>query len=206
MLLKLCLDVLFPMQALRAIAITHQSPHVLQEATLCKQGAEGQMLCYKCGKQRDSRKPETYRREKYICHKVQVCVGFKWSPLTFRSPEFSPSAFAGQSAAHSHTLPSVKKSLVFQVPNSADQALCCQPIKEHTCILLCTYTQQSLNMPTKFSKVRKAVYQPFIYLIAAIYLFQCGTYEYFRCSVRKRFGLRQSVDPELSWRRSHCSL
>lgn len=45
---------------------------------------------------------ETYCREQYICHKVWVCVGFKWSCLTFKSPEFSLAAFASESEAHSH--------------------------------------------------------------------------------------------------------
>lgn len=39
------------------------APH---EAVLCKQGRKGQMLCYRRGKQRDSRKPETDYREQYM--------------------------------------------------------------------------------------------------------------------------------------------
>lgn len=88
--------------------------------------------------------------------------------LTLKSPKFSLAVFASESVAPSHRLPSLHGPLVSQAPRSAGPALYSQKSQSMPAFYC---VSKSLNMPTKISKVRKAVYQPFIYLIAAINLF-----------------------------------
>lgn len=129
-------------------------------------------------------------------------MGLKQSCLTFISPKFSL-LFTSESTASSlccllHTFPLFSEHLTAQAQH--------QSANKSQSLPAFRYVSKSLNMPTKFSKVRKAVYQPFIQLIAAINLFQCGTYEYFTCSVRKTLWLKTVMYPRVRAQESHCFL
>lgn len=77
-----------------------------------------------------------------------------------KTPKFSLAVFASERASLLctdylfYTVPLLSKHLRVQ-------AQCCAANKSQSVPAL-RYVSKSLNMPTKFSKVRKAVYQPFI--------------------------------------------